>query len=269
VNVVGPPKVLIVVPTLGTRPDYLDMCLDSLAAQSYPRLDVVLVGPADGPVPRHAARRGLFFVPEPRPGIGAAINAGWLQHGGGAELWGWLGDDDRLPPDSVARVVAAMRGRNAVMAFGQCRYVDEAGRELWVAKPTSLAARNLGGGVDLVPQPGMLASAEAVRRVGMVDEDLRYAMDYDLFLRLREVGRLVYVPHVLAEFRWHEGSLTAAADSGSEAEAADVRRRHRRGRTASLRGRLEPLTLKFSKLHWHLQRRPLRLMLGDLKRSLR
>ena len=262
------PRVLLVVPTLGSRLDYLELCLTSVLDQTYERMQVVLVGPADGPVPDVAERHGIAFVPQPRSGVGAAINAGWKAHGQHATLWGWLGDDDVLPPDSVATVVGVVSRPGVVMAYGQCRYIDGEGHELWVAKPGRLAAVNLAGGVDLIPQPGSLAVAEAVRRVGMLDEDLRYAMDYDLFLRLRSVGRLAYVPAVVASFRWHEGSLTAGIDSGSEAEAAEVRARHRdKGSVVSALG--PALAMKASKVHWHLQRRPARVMLDGIRRSLR
>jgi GT2 family glycosyltransferase len=263
------PEVVIVVPTLGTRLDYLELCVASLMDQTYAHLRVVLVGPQDSPVPEVAARHGVAFVAQPRTGIGAAINAGWNAQGKHAMLWGWLGDDDLLPPSSVATAVSALCTSDAVMVYGQCRYIDEAGKELWVAKPGRLAAANLAGGVDLIPQPGSLAVAEAVRQVGMVDEGLRYAMDYDLFLRLRGVGRLTYVPSTLACFRWHEESLTAGTESGSEAEAAEVRARHRE-RMASRGGVLrQVLALKVSKLHWHLQRRPARVMLDGIRQSLR
>lgn len=263
------PQVLVVVPTLGTRPELLENCLRSLMQQTYPLVKVVLVGPAQSAVPDIARAHGLAFEPQPRNGIGAAINAGWLAHGHDAQVWGWLGDDDLLPSDSVASTVRALqRNPKAVMAFGQCQYIDEDGRPTWLAKPGRLAAVNLGCGVDLVPQPGSLAIAEAVRQVGMVNEDLRYAMDYDLFLRLKTVGRLVYVPRVLSSFRWHDGSLTASSSIASEAEAADVRATYAAAGNAFPR-RLRPLAMKASKMHWHLQRRPLRLAVTGLARSLR
>lgn len=262
-------RVLIVVPTLGTRLDFLTLCVESLLAQTYAAVRVVLVGPEDGPLPGVAASYRLDFLPQPRRGIGAAINAGWEAFGTEAEVWGWLGDDDVLPRDSVRLAVRALRRRNAVMSYGQCRYVNEQGDTLWVAKPSRLAATNLGGGVDLIPQPGSLALADAVRRTGLLDTELRYAMDYDLFLRLRKVGRLVYVPEILASFRWHADSLTAAEGSGSEDEAALVRRRYRMGRWGAVREQLEPVTMRASKLHWHLQRRPAKLMVRDLIRSFR
>jgi hypothetical protein len=113
----------------------------------------------------------------------------------------------------------------ASMAYGRCRYVDADGRSLWTARPGRLAALIAPYGPNLLPQPGSLLRAAAVRQVGMLDPDLRYAMDIDLFLRLRTVGELVYVPHELALFRWHAQSTTVANRAASEAELAAVRAR--------------------------------------------
>jgi len=260
------PRVLIVVPTLGTRRDYLDQCLASVLSQSYSPVQVVLVGPTASCAEEVARDHSVDFVAQAPAGIGAAVNGGWRAHGDDAEIWGWIGDDDLLEPRAVERAVTRLRETGAVMVFGRCRYIDEAGRPLWTALPGRFAATNLGGGVQLIPQPGSLATAAAVRQVGLVDESLKFAMDYDLFLRLKRVGPLAYVPHVLASFRWHTDSLTASQSDRSNAEARDVR--HRATRHPRLARRLEPATMRLSKLHWHLQRRPLPLVVDGLRSTL-
>lgn len=256
------PRVLVVIPTLGTRRDYLEECLDSLLAQSYSRIRIVVVGPETSCAGAVARCHAVEFLAQNPKGIGAAVNAGWRAHGDDAEIWGWIGDDDLLEPSAVARAVTCFHDTGAVMVFGRCRYIDESGQPLWTARPGRLAAWNLRGGVQLIPQPGSLASANAVREVGLVDESLMFAMDYDLFLRLQRVGRFAYVPAVLASFRWHTDSLTASQSDRSTTEAHHVRRRNQmHPRVARL---AEPTTMKLSKLHWHLQRRPLSLAVEGL-----
>ncbi len=255
--------VLVVVPTLGRRRDYLEACVQSITTQNHQPVIVCLVGPAASAAPDVARGHGVHFLDQPPSGIGAAVNAGWLAHGSSAEVWAWLGDDDLLEPGAVAAAVRAIRRPGVVMAYGRCRYIDEHGQTIWTAHPGRLAAANLGGGWDLVPQPGSFALGSAVREVGMVDERLNFAMDYDLFLRLRTVGRLVYVPSVLASFRWHEDSLTASQGARSAREAGEVRRSH--WRHPRLAQAAEPITVRVSKVHWHLQRRPLPVLLDGLR----
>jgi len=232
---------LYVVPTLGERTHYLAETLDSLQGQDHP-VAVVVVAPATAEhVREEAERRGMAFVAQLGTGMSGAINEGWRTHGAGYEFWAWLGDDDTLAPGSTRRAVERLRAEPlASMVYGRCRYVDEDGRTLHVVRPTGLAGHLMRWGPNLVPQPGSVARAEAVRRAGMLDEGLRYAMDLDLFLRLQDVGPVRHLPEVLATFRWHDASTTVAWAAASEAEAREVRRRTWVGRR-SIGHRTEPL----------------------------
>ena len=223
--------VLYVVPTLGRRPEYLVEALSSLAAQEHP-VTVAVVAPADADDARSAAaEHGARFLAQTSTGMSAAINEGWRAFGGAHEFWAWLGDDDALVPGSAAAAASYLSRRpRASMVYGHCAYVDGDGRELYVVRPTPLAARLLRWGPNLVPQPGSVARGSAVRRAGLLDEQLRFAMDLDLFLRLADVGPLGYAPVVLARFRWHEGSTTVGSGAASNAEARAVRARTWTGR---------------------------------------
>jgi GT2 family glycosyltransferase len=222
-----PPSVLYVVPTLGRRPDYLARTLASLRQAGNVQVTVVLVAPASadhlGAVAHDA---GVTHMTQTGSGISNAINVGWREHGAGHEYWAWLGDDDELTDSSTATAVGYLqRHPKASMVYGWCDYIDGEGRQQFRARPSALAARLLRWGPDLVPQPGSVARASAVREVGYLDESLRYAMDLDLFLRLADVGKIGYVPRLLARFRWHEGSTTVGAPAESDAEARLVRAR--------------------------------------------
>ena len=49
------------------------------------------------------------------------------------------------------------------------------------------------------------------RAGGQIDESFRFAMDWDLLLRLRDSGsRIVHVPRFLGAFRIHDDQKTAA-----------------------------------------------------------
>jgi glycosyltransferase involved in cell wall biosynthesis len=223
--------VLIVVPTLGARPELLRASLNSVVSQVSVPLTAVVVAPSTATsVAALCEELGVRFVAQASRGIGAAINYGWQLCGDVADYWGWLGDDDLLAEGGVAWSVRVLdRMPAAAMVYGDCEYIDAAGRRLFVARPTRWAASLLRWGPNLVPQPGSLARAAAVASAKRLDESLRYAMDLDLFLRLQRVGPIVYTPRTLAAFRWHEGSTTVSATANSEQEARYVRRRSWRG----------------------------------------
>jgi GT2 family glycosyltransferase len=227
---------LVVVPTLGQRPELLRRTLESVCGQRPRAPRTVVVAAGDPAGVRDAARDlDVEVVPQQSTGLSAAINEGWRLAGDSAEAWTWLGDDDELLPGSLARTSDALGTRpGSSMVYGRCRYVDGAGRELWTARPGRLAALLAPVGPNLIPQPGSLLRADSVRRVGVLDPALRYAMDLDLFLRLRTVGSLVYLPSELAVFRWHADSTTVANQSASAAELRMVQDRYGRGRRARL-----------------------------------
>jgi GT2 family glycosyltransferase len=227
-----PPSVLYVVPTLGRRPDYLARTLASLRQAGDVQVTVVLVAPASATdLNRLSDDDEVTLMRQTGSGMSNAINDGWRAHGDSHDFWAWLGDDDELTASSTATAVGYLqRHPNASMVYGWCEYIDDEGRTQFRVRPSALAARLLRWGPDLVPQPGSVARASAVREVGYLDESLRYAMDLDLFLRLADVGKIGYVPRLLARFRWHEGSTTVGAPEASDAEARLVRARSWVGR---------------------------------------
>jgi GT2 family glycosyltransferase len=233
--------------------------LISVLSQASVQMDAVVVAPpAATTVSALCTELGIKFVAQEGRGIAAAVNQGWHLFGDAADYLGWLGDDDLLAPGAAAWSVGVLQAKPAAaMVYGDCEYVDEAGRRLFVAKPTRWAATLLRWGPDLVPQPGSLARSTAIESTGRLDESLKYAMDLDLFLRLQRVGSIVYTPRTLAAFRWHPGSTTVRARQASEREAAYVRRRSWRGWERMAGPLLQlPAGLAGRVLH-RVQRRPL------------
>jgi hypothetical protein len=67
---------------------------------------------------------------------------------------------------------------------------------------------------------------DALEAVGNFDSSLRYALDLDVFLKLKRVGVFISQPVVSARFRWHADSATVADRSASATEAMAVKNRH-------------------------------------------
>ncbi|MCF8526171.1 MAG: glycosyltransferase [Candidatus Nanopelagicales bacterium] len=217
-------EVLLVVATRGQRPQYLEQTMASIASQDVPA-DVVIVAPENSASARDTANRhGARFLPDPGSLTGA-INLGIEQSPHHYRYLNWLNDDDLLEPGSLAATTAALDANpRAVVAFGACRYIDEAGEELWISRAGRWAPRVLSWGPDLIPQPGMLVRADAWHRVGGLDEGYRLAFDLDLLLKLKRVGDLVDVGQVVSSFRWHASSLTVDDRSTNIAESERAKR---------------------------------------------
>ena len=221
-----PTDVLIVVPTLGQRPRFLEQTLTSIRAQGVPA-NIVIVGPRNlSELQDLSSTFGADLVADPGS-LPAAIEAGMQQVQEHHAFVTWLNDDDLLTTGSLEATRTALQARpDAVLAYGACEYIDEHGTVLWTSRAGRWAQRVLSWGPDLVPQPGMLVRHAAWKLVGGLDTQLRFAFDLDLLLRLRAVGGFVDVGSVVSQFRWHASSLTVGDRTTSLNESEMVKRRY-------------------------------------------
>lgn len=222
------PSVLVVLPTLGDRQEFLERALQSCSDlhARIPTTVAVVVSPDSG-LARQAARdAGAVVVDDPGTGMAEAVNAG-LRVRSTEEFYVWLGDDDELVPSGVVELVAALaQDASAVMAYGHCDYVDGSGSVIGTSKAGPWARFLLPWGPNLIPHPGTVVRLSALQGIGGFDPALRYALDLDVFLRLRTVGRAIFRPVLSARFRWHPESATVADRAASSREAMAVKSRH-------------------------------------------
>jgi len=215
----------IVVPTLGTRPDYLRKCLESirLAGKSH----INLVAPSDFDSASLVSEGLVDQVTEdPKSGLSHAINTGIRALPETTNLVNWLGDDDILKPGTLETLSAEFSDPSIVLAFGHCDYIDEDGEKMWSSPTGQFAAQILRFGPDLIPQPGALFRRGAFEAAGGLSANFGWAFDFDLLIKLSKVGKLKFVPVIVSGFRWHSDSLTVRARWKSVGEASKVRRTH-------------------------------------------
>ncbi len=222
-----PAEVLVVMPTLGERLDTVVRSIASVTSQEGVRTRLVVVAPTSATRMRElAAEAGATVVDDPARGLSAAVNAG-VSARDGEPYYAWLNDDDYLLPGGLSTLMALLEARrDAVVAYGGCVYIDDQERRIGVSRAGDLAHLIQPWGPNLVPQPASMTRLDAMAAAGPYDEDLRFAMDLDMFLRLRRQGPFVSTKQDVATFRWHSDSLTVAGRDLSVTEAQQVKRRH-------------------------------------------
>lgn len=112
------------------------------------------------------------------------------------------------------------------MIFGDDFYIDEDNRVLsysrgWV--PDLRMATLYGGWTPL--QDACFWRRDLYQKIGGINRSLRYAADYDLFLRMALAGRTGYVPHTFSAFRRHSGQKSISGSAAYEDERRRVRAR--------------------------------------------
>jgi GT2 family glycosyltransferase len=213
----------IVVPTLGTRTDYLRQCLTSIRAAGGSLIHIVAPSSVDF---ASVIESDLFdaVVDDPGLGLAAAIDAGLRSFPDSVVYVNWLGDDDELVSGSLHRTVSVLEDDSRIaLVYGGCEYIDGAGKRLWVNNSGKYAKHLMRFGPQLIPQPGALFRRNAYEQIGGLDRRYKWAFDLDLLIRLTRVGRLHFLPTTLGRFRWHEGSLSVGGRQGSVREASEIR----------------------------------------------
>lgn len=216
-------KIAIIVPTLGTRPELLNQTLKSIRAAGDCHIAVVspdktlLLSQIDGM---------LFdkWIQDPMRGLAQAINFGVRSLPESVEFFNWLGDDDTLTPNSLAHSSRILeQNSKCVCVFGKCQYINKDDGLIWMNKSGHYAAPLIRFGPQLIPQPGALFRREAFNAVGGLNTKYQLAFDLDLLIKLSRVGKIIYTPHHLASFRWHNESLTVGSRRTSVFEAKIIR----------------------------------------------
>lgn len=215
----------IVVPTLGTRPEYLAQCLTSIRGAGASLIHIVM--PVSASLPTEITD-DLYdrVIDDPGTGLAAAIHTGLISFPETVRFINWLGDDDLLKPTSLEIASQALQeNEGAVLVFGGCDYIDGANQVIFTNKSGKYAVPLMRVGPQLIPQPGSLFRRDVYEKIGGLNAEFKWAFDLDLLIRLSQVGTLRFLNHTLASFRWHDDSLSVGGRDGSVREASRIRKR--------------------------------------------
>jgi len=213
----------IVVPTMGTRPEFLLQSLASIRSAGTATIHIV--------APESAKLASVLdpnsydaLIVDPGTGLSAAIDVGLRSFSQNVGYINWLGDDDLLTEGSLDHALSVLAGNPDIsLVYGGCEYIDCNGKSLWLNKSGSFAKYLMRCGPQLIPQPGALMRRDSYEKIRGLDYQYKWAFDLDLLIRLSRVGKLQFTPRTLAKFRWHEGSLSVGGRNSSIAEASKIR----------------------------------------------
>ena len=231
------PQVSVVIPAYNHRAYILDT-LDSVFRQTYQDYEVIVVNdgsPDDtAEVLRPLAAAGrIRYYEQPNAGQATARNRGVELARG--EYIAFLDDDDLLLPDKLEWQVACLdRYPLASAVGGGCLHSVEApeppdpGYEYQITDPARFAA-----GPKFTSPGQLLFRRAALRSVGGFDPDLCGVEDWDLYIRLAEVGPLVVVGRVGLRYRWHAANASNNV-AGQHAQARRLLAKHSRSAFGTL-----------------------------------
>ncbi len=157
-------------------------------------------------------------------GQSAAIAQGFEMSKG--DILGWLNSDDYYLPNAISEMVEAMlRHPEAVSVYGDYELLLPDG-QIELKPRISFNYKICLHAYMTVPQQSWFFRRDAYEDVGGLDRSLRYAMDYDLLLRLGRYGRIHHVRRVWATFRLSADCKTIGQYRAADLEMRKVKSRY-------------------------------------------
>lgn len=213
-----PPAITIITPSFN-QARFIERTIRSVLDQDYPNLEYIVIdgGSRDGTVDILRKYEGrLTWISERDKGQADAINKGINRSTG--DIIAYLNSDDVYEKDALARVAGYFSVHpDAMWLTGKCRIIDERDRE--VRRPITayknLMLRHFSYSLLLVTnpvsQPATFWRREALREIGLFDEDQHLVMDYDYWLRMGRKYPLAVLDAYLAGFRVYAASKTSSS----------------------------------------------------------
>ena len=206
------PKVSVVIPTYN-RADLLPECLESVLAQSFRDLEIIVID--DGSTDNTREVVSAFpvrYVWQENQRVAAARNKGIeLAHG---EYIAFLDSDDALFKDALEKGVEVMDSHpEAAFSFGQAYFSDEEGRIFGLEKPHRNKSCVREGWEELrdyltygnhFTTTTVMARRSCLKEAGGFDVAFSIgSSDLELWVRLAKRYAVAYIAEPLAIFRQH------------------------------------------------------------------
>ncbi len=220
-------RITLVTPSY-RQAEFIESTIRSVLGQGYADLDWWIVDALsdDGTgeiLDQYRETEGLSILREKDDGQGDAIAKGFAR--GSGEVLGWLNSDDLLLPGALRLVGETfLANPDAVAVCGAGWKVAANGVRTKRVAAREFDERLLRTALTYL-QPAMFFRRDAYEAVGGLNTALKYAMDWDLLVRLAERGRVVTVDEDLAELRCYPATKSEVGGWERLREIAELGRR--------------------------------------------
>ena len=197
-NTASSPPLVSIVTIVYNGERHLEQTIQSVLEQGYSNIEYFIVdgGSTDKSVSIIQKYESSLagWISEPDKGISDAFNKG-IEHTKGSII-GLINADDWYEKDCVERIVASLGDHD--VAYGDVRYWKN-GQPVFVqAGNHHLLKKEM-----TVNHPTVFVKRKCYEKEGGFDVSVRFAMDYDVLLRLFVKGySFIHIPAVLANMRW-------------------------------------------------------------------
>lgn len=215
--------VSIVVPAYNAA-ETVKETLESLAAQTYTNLEVIIVDDGSRDNTAVVAQETIsklgnkfIYVYQPNAGQAAALNNGWERARG--EYLGYLSADDILYPNAVSKIVAHFRLHSGItVIYPDYDLIDAKSKPIRKVNAPEYSVQDLVEKSICQPGPGAIFRKSEYVKTGGWNRNLKLTPDFDFWIRMSQYGMMKRLNESLAGFRVHEGSQSFSVPSIEKSE---------------------------------------------------
>jgi glycosyltransferase involved in cell wall biosynthesis len=217
------PRITIITPSFN-QAQYLEQTILSILSQEYSNLEYIIVdgGSSDQSIQiiKKYQHRLHYWLSEKDSGQSEAINKGFSRATG--DIITWINSDDQLLPGTLQRVAEIFLANPAMTVVHGKTILFGSGMRDTVrgADGGTLPYSYLAG--MAFPQPSCFFKKKLIDKVGMLNQDLHYGMDYDFFVRLYLQTDFASVEDTFSKYLFHKNSKSTMAQKKFAAEWAIV-----------------------------------------------
>lgn len=152
-----------------------------------------------------------------------ALNQGFKIAKG--EILAWINSDDYYEPGAFQKVLTIFNNKpNTDLVYGSCYFLHEntgkkAFSEVMLTDFNDLLLMGCH-----INQPSVFITNGAMKDFGYLNEKLHYTMDYDLWLRIFAIGRVVSEKQALSTFRFQNESKSVSQGNKFSKEVRELRK---------------------------------------------
>jgi len=220
----------LIVATLAER-NTLKQTLKSIVNQNITDLEVKIVIPKGktdylNQIATEVNLKNYQLIDDEGRGLSAAINQGFFA-GGDFEFLCWIKDDDELTTNSLSRSINFLisnSNKNAVI--GNLLYLNSRSNKIINNRAFKISLTVSKIGPNVIPQPGSLIRKSAFSNQPLLNENYKYAMDLDMWLRILANGQIGIIKESQALMNWHSDSITISNRKKASIEAFQIRYRN-------------------------------------------
>jgi glycosyltransferase involved in cell wall biosynthesis len=206
------PLISIVTPSYN-QGIFLENTIASVIEQGYPNLEYIVMdgGSSDGSMEiiRKYAKYLAYWQSQPDGGQVAAINAGFRKAGG--EVFAFLNSDDFLLQGAIQHMVELYNQYPQAPGWTGGGYsITQDGFILQTRiTPPRLEQADLADWEEnWIYQPGCFFSAPIALAVGLFNPAYQNSFDFDFWMRIVRLGRLIPTPRIIAAATIHSNTKT-------------------------------------------------------------